>query len=129
GAVMKIFLSGGGLRVVRIENEKEDKLLGYGEYPTLSGALFHCEIDIKEGHISYEEQYSGQNSKYDHYITGAFPNFDDKLDSHIYNTGESLRVIFNKNIGFLCREYRSSKIFGCATTPLKAIEKYIANLN
>lgn len=66
GATMHAFLSGGGLRVVRVT--KNEKLIGYGEHPHIEGALHHTNDDIKAGGRPYNEVY-GKLKPY--YITGS----------------------------------------------------------
>ncbi len=69
GCRLHTFRSGGGLRVVRIENN-EGELKGYGEHPAIMDALVHANQDCIDGHIPYEKQY-GENGKYVHYLTGS----------------------------------------------------------
>jgi len=66
GAKLHAFLSGGGLRVVRLE--KGGKLLGYGEHPYIEESLRHADEDTEAGGRPYAEVYGG---KYDHYLTGS----------------------------------------------------------
>jgi len=66
GAKMHAFLSGGGLRVVRLE--KRDKLVGYGEHPSIDDALSHAAEDYLAGGRPYAEVYGGL---YPHYLTGS----------------------------------------------------------
>ncbi len=89
GAKIHIFQSGGGLRVVRVE--KDGKLISYGEYPYLSGALSHAETDFG---LSYEEQYSGKKAKYRHYLTGARAKSFDLMD--IYVSTNTLDLFYSK---------------------------------
>ena len=51
GAKLHAFLSGGGLRVVRLE--KGGKLLGYGEHPYIEEALRHADEDTEAGGRPY----------------------------------------------------------------------------
>ena len=92
GANIRIFRSGGGLRVVRVE--KEGKLISYGEYPYLSGALSHAETDFG---LSYEDQYSGEKAKHLHYISGAYPEPSDLIDTYVYSS--SLSLFYSKRWG------------------------------
>jgi hypothetical protein len=61
------FLSGGGLRVVRAEDEKKG-LVGYGEYPHVEEALRLCEVDYLAGKRDYKEVYGKETP---HYLTGS----------------------------------------------------------
>ncbi len=69
GCRLHTFRSGGGLRVVRIENEKNE-LKGYGEHPALEEALVHANENCVDN-LTYEQQYNGDNAKYPHYLTGS----------------------------------------------------------
>jgi hypothetical protein len=60
------FLSGGGLRVIRIE--KDGKLRGYGEHPNVEGALQHADEDYLAGGRPYNQVYGGLKL---HYLTGT----------------------------------------------------------
>jgi hypothetical protein len=66
GARLHAFLSGGGLRVVRLE--KEGKLIGYGEHPYIEEALRHADEDTAAGQRDYKKVYG---KIYDHYYTGS----------------------------------------------------------
>jgi hypothetical protein len=66
GARMHGFLSGGGLRVVRIE--KDGELKGYGEHPNVEEALSHANKDILYGGRPYKLVYGVLNP---HYLTGS----------------------------------------------------------
>lgn len=90
GATLRAFLSGGSLRVVRVE--KDEKLLSYGEYPYFPGALSHAENDFGS---SYEEQYTGINAKHTHYLTGAYPLPYDAFDVYL-KYGRSFDVFYSK---------------------------------
>ena len=89
GAEFYAFLSGGGLRVVRIM--KDDQLLSYGEHPHFSGALSHADQDFG---LSYEQQYLGDNPKHLHYLTGAYPMPFDVFDIFL-KTGKTFTVIYS----------------------------------
>lgn len=69
GCKLKVFLSGGGLRVARLE-AGEDNLFGYGEHPHLEEALAHVAEDYAAGGRPYEEVY-GESGIHTHYLTGA----------------------------------------------------------
>lgn len=60
------FLSGGGLRVVRIE--LDGVLKGYGEHPSVDHALRHADEDFLAGGRDYNAVYGG---KHLHYLTGS----------------------------------------------------------
>lgn len=83
GPRLHAFLSGGGLRVVRIERvepgEKRGALVGYGEHPYIEHALNHAAEDYAAGGRPYREVYGG---KYDHYLTGSSTP-SSQLDAHI----------------------------------------------
>lgn len=71
GAKMHAFRSGGGLRVVRIENpakKGDDKLIGYGESVNVDEALQHVAEDYQAGGREYEEVYG---KIHPHYLTGS----------------------------------------------------------
>ena len=92
GANIRVFCSGGRLRVVWLE--KEGKLISYGEHPYFSGALAHAESDFG---LSYEEQYSGGNAKHKHYLTGAYPLPHDIQDLYVYGKGaDAFDITYSK---------------------------------
>jgi hypothetical protein len=66
GAKMHCFLSGGGLRVVRLE--RNGKLVGYGEHPHLEDALSHAAEDYEAGGRDYAAVYGGDKPLY---LTGS----------------------------------------------------------
>jgi hypothetical protein len=67
GARLHAFLSGGGLRIVRLE--KDGKLLGYGEHPNIEEALRHADEDAAAGGREYSKVYG--KGGYTHYLTGS----------------------------------------------------------
>ncbi len=67
GGKLHTFLSGGGLRVVRIESDT-DGLVAYGEHPHIDEALRHTADDFLAGHRAYHHVYGGE---YPLYLTGA----------------------------------------------------------
>jgi hypothetical protein len=69
GCRLHSFLSGGGLRVIRLETKGGD-LKGYGEHPHVDDALVHANEDYLAGGREYHEVY-GENAKYPHYLTGS----------------------------------------------------------
>ncbi len=66
GCKLHAFLSGGGLRVVRLE--RKDALKGYGEHPDVSEALLHTSDDYLAGGRPYDEVYGKECP---HYLTGS----------------------------------------------------------
>lgn len=67
GLRLRAFLSGGGLRVIRLEDGNEN-LKGYGEHPLVNDALMLAEEDFLAGGRPYKEVYG---KKYTHYMTGT----------------------------------------------------------
>jgi hypothetical protein len=70
GNKIHCFLSGGGLRVVRIEKVGGGALKGYGEHPHFMEAIRHADEDFLAGGRPYNKVY-GENGLYDCYLTGA----------------------------------------------------------
>ncbi len=66
GCHLHAFLSGGGLRVIRVE-DTDGTLKGYGEHPHVEDALAHANLDVEAGGRPYEEVYGKQ---FPHYLTG-----------------------------------------------------------
>lgn len=60
------FSSGGGLRVIRLE--QEGNLRGYGEHPNVEDALSHANEDFLAGGREYKEVYGKSKP---HYLTGS----------------------------------------------------------
>ncbi|MDB5163669.1 MAG: hypothetical protein JWS12_286 [Candidatus Saccharibacteria bacterium] len=81
GHKMHAFSSGGGLRVIRIENN-DGELVGYGEAPQVEEALEHAALDYQLGHEDYSQQYSGDNARHTHYLTGT-TELSSPLDAHL----------------------------------------------
>lgn len=83
GHRLHAFLSGGGLRVVRIERVKSRQrrgdLAGYGEHPYLEQALNHAAEDHAAGGRPYLDVYGG---KHPHYLTGSCTP-SSQLDAHV----------------------------------------------
>lgn len=80
GNVMHAFMSGGGLRVIRLEKPRRGKLTGYGEHPYVGEALRHTAEDFAAGGRPYDKVYgtcdweNPEKSKegiYPMYLTGA----------------------------------------------------------
>jgi len=57
GYILRAFLSGGGLRVIRIEDGHNGPLKGYGEHPNLKPALRRASKDYLSGGKPYECVY------------------------------------------------------------------------
>ena len=94
GGRMHVFLSGGGLRVVRIE--KAGELVAYGEHPYIADAMLHTAEDYVAGGRPYEEVYG---SKRRHYLTGSSkPNSE--LDA-LVRQGDTFDVTFEDG-QFVC---------------------------
>jgi len=77
GFILRAFRSGGGLRVVRIEGESEDRdgeLKGYGEHPNLMPAIRRASQDFLAGGEPYDTVY----------LTGT-TQADDSLDAWVLN--------------------------------------------
>lgn len=77
GAVVRAFRSGGGLRVVRIENLGD--LVGYGEHPSIDAAIRHADEDFIAGGRPYGEVYGGDKPNY---LTGSIDSTSE-LDTRI----------------------------------------------
>jgi hypothetical protein len=67
GGSMHAFLSGGGLRVIRIEKPRHGKLIAYGEHPVVAEAFRITAEDFKAGGRPYGEVYGKLE---EHYLTG-----------------------------------------------------------
>lgn len=80
GCLLHAFRSGGGLRVVRLEEvvgERRDKdgnlrrgdeAIAYGEHPDIREALAHAEEDFQAGHRIHDQVYGPIHP---HYLTGS----------------------------------------------------------
>jgi hypothetical protein len=70
--IEKALLSGGGLRVVRIEHTDPfvHRTAGYGEHPDVMTAIAHADEDYLEGGRPYDKLY-GELGKYTMYLTGS----------------------------------------------------------
>lgn len=75
---LKIFFSGAGLRVCRLETKfkfkqedgQDTELYAYGEGPDLATALTICNDNVAD-ELSYEEQFINEDAKYPHYYSGG----------------------------------------------------------
>ncbi|HLC81324.1 MAG TPA: hypothetical protein VJH68_01585 [Candidatus Nanoarchaeia archaeon] len=74
--ILRAFRSGGGLRVVRIEDSRDGPLRGYGEDPNLMPALHDASDDYLAGGREYSEVYDKLKP---HYLTGT-TQAEDRLD-------------------------------------------------
>ena len=131
GAIMHCFLSGGGLRVVIVKNGEQE--ITYGEYPYFSGALAHAEEDFG---LTYEQLYSGENSKHIHYLSGAYPLPYDAFDVYL-KSGNSFDVFYSKKWKeFICTtpppdklHHENGILWGSSTGLLAAITSCILSFN
>lgn len=98
GAKLRAFLSGGGLRVVRVSDTK-GSLIGYGEHPHIEDALTHTADDLCAGGRPYREVYGG---KYPCYLTGASTP-STPLDAHV-RSGGKVRAYFRGGWFFVVLE-------------------------
>lgn len=67
GARLHAFRSGGGLRVVCVDDDDGNNI-GYGEHPDVAEALQHCDDDIAAGGRDYHAVYG---KIHPHYLTGS----------------------------------------------------------
>lgn len=79
GRIIHGFLSGGGLRVIRIENmlkhsKRGNKLHAYGEHPDVNEALKHADEDYLAGGRKYEDVYG---KLHPNYLTGSSSSTSD----------------------------------------------------
>ena len=129
GVKLRSFRSGAGLRVVRLE--KEDKVVGYGEHPYMADALTHANQDYLDGHLTYEQQYSGENAKHTHYLTGATPTGQDELDMWIGGRGNKCHLYVEENV-IVCKlqgytdDYEHGEKIGKGNTLQEAIDQAFA---
>lgn len=79
GCLLHAFRSGGGLRVVRLEEVvgerrtpdkslRRGEVIAYGEHPDIQEALAHAEEDFQAGHRAYDQVYGPIHP---HYLTGS----------------------------------------------------------
>lgn len=94
GCKVRAFLSGGGLRVIRIEDAKH-QLKGYGEYPHVEEALRHADDDYAAGGREYSAVYGGSEP---HYLTGSTTTTGE-LDAWV-RTGSTFHAVA-KGDGFV----------------------------
>lgn len=94
GCKVRAFLSGGGLRVIRIEDADEE-LRGYGEHPHAELALQHADDDYAAGGREYSSVYGGTKP---HYLTGTRTTLGE-LDDWV--RGGSTFYAMTKDDGFV----------------------------
>jgi hypothetical protein len=87
GCKVRAFLSGGGLRVIRIE-DAEHELKGYGEHPHAEEALQHADDDYAAGGREYSDVYGGTEP---HYLTGSTTTVGE-LDAWV-RTGSTFHAV------------------------------------
>lgn len=92
GSVLHAFMSGGGLRVIRLEKPRHGVNTGYGEHPYVDEALRHAAEDFAAGGRPYNKVY-GDGGIYDMYVTGASKP-EGKLDAWI-RSGNTFDVKFS----------------------------------
>jgi len=115
GLVVRAFRSGGGLRVVRIEDFHNGPLKGYGDHPNLMPALRRASKDYLEGGKPYECVYLTGTTKaednMDWWVLGGHTLWAEKSDGKIkveardYNYKPIVSVIgdnFQSAYGSLC---------------------------
>lgn len=91
GHNLRAFRSGGGLRVVRIE-DLDAKLRGYGEHPYIETALQYADDDYIADTRPYHEVYGGTE---DHYLTGSGES-SSLLDDWVLR-GQTFDAMFQDN--------------------------------
>ena len=89
GAIIRISRSSKGLRIIRIENEKNN-LIWYGGYPYLSGVLAHAESNF------------GLSQRSINYSEGICPQAHDVFDQYVYNHADDELTIFYVQDKFKC---------------------------
>lgn len=100
GARLHAFLSGGGLRVLRVEKVKSGKLLGYGEHPDVNDAFRILADDLKAGGRDYDDVYN--NEEETAYLTGQSEPTD-KLDAWVRKGYGFDAFIKNKKMVFVLK--------------------------
>ena len=78
--VIKVFLSGGRLRVARVDDLDTTRI--YGEGPYFMTALTHADENCVDK-LDYQGQY-GVNGKHEHYLTGGPMIASDVLDYSLF---------------------------------------------
>lgn len=106
GCRVRGFRSGGGLRVIRVE-DAAGQLKGYGEHPNVLEALTHADEDYAAGKRPYEEVYG---KLYLHYLTGT-TEVDSMLDGVLLRGGKFVAVSTQNREGIVVglRDYKRLK--------------------
>jgi hypothetical protein len=100
GCKVRAFLSGGGLRVIRIEDATQ-QLKGYGEHPHVEGALQRADNDYAAGGRPYGEVHGGSEP---HYLTGS-PIPSGELDAWVRAGNTFNAVTEGDGFGFVLDGY------------------------
>lgn len=79
GGSIHAFLSGGGLRVLRLEEPGRGELIAYGEHPVVAEAFRILADDFKAGGRPYHKVYGKIE---EHYLTGQSTP-EDELDAWV----------------------------------------------
>ena len=109
GFLIHAFRSGGGLRVLRLEDRSFDStgkvirgssgnLYGYGEAPSVEDAIAYLEEDIEHGGRPYDQVYG---KIHPHYWTGS-SSASSELDRWLLRGG-SFDAWFDGEYEFVCR--------------------------
>lgn len=85
GNRIRIFLSGGRLRIARSVNEIEGSNKVYGEGPNLNVALNIANDNVID-HLTYAEKFLNFNAKYPHFLTGDYSSPNDYLDRSVWDS-------------------------------------------
>lgn len=111
GCTIHAFLSGGGLRVVRIE--QNSVLKGYGEHPSIDHALRHADDDFLAGGRDYNVVYGREHL---HYLTGS-TSASSPLDAWLRQGRTFDAYVRDREVVFELRGY------GQTETPCEVIEQ------
>lgn len=108
GCLVRSFLSGGGLRVIRVEtNDVLKDLKAYGEHPYVDDALLHAAEDFAAGGRPYEEVYGPKARR--HYLTGTTtPNSE--LDAWVRCGNTFVATFENGEFVFVLKGYARQEI-------------------
>lgn len=87
GNRIRIFLSGGRLRIARSVNEIEGSSKVYGEGPDLNVALSIANDNVTD-HLTYTDQFTCINAKYPHFLTGGYSAPNDYLDRSVWDSSK-----------------------------------------
>lgn len=108
GVTVKVFRSGGGLRVAHIDTPKKY----YGEGPDIESALKILDEDIEHGGRKYEDVYGPIHP---HYWTGAYP------------VGKLLDSIAFKGCGLTIRAVDKEIVVEATLTKRRPVPKAISD--